>query len=82
MNAAERQQVRELFLARIAALSSPADPLWAGLLATVQQMREDSVDSSCRPDMTADARAYNAGRVSMAADILQALSDAWDQSHR
>lgn len=72
--------LKQLFLARLTALS-PDDPLWRGLQATIAEIQQDSVHASSRAGLSADDRAFNDGRQSMALDILGALDDAWRAAH-
>lgn len=72
--------LKQMFLARVAALDL-GDPLWQGLRAVIQHMEHDTVHASSRSGQTADDRAFNDGRQSMALDILASLDDAWTTAH-
>lgn len=74
-------QAEQLFLTRLGALSDD-DPLLVGLKRLMESTLNDTVMASSRPAQTADDRAYNDGRQSMAMDLIQALSDARHAAQR
>lgn len=72
---------KQAFLARLTAMNE-GDPLWVGLQQLIHDLSTDTVLASSRPDLSADSRAYNDGRQSMALDLGQALEDAWVKAHQ
>lgn len=75
------EEWRRAFTARLAAIPE-SDPLWDGILNTIDLMVLDTVEASCVPGLLDGARAFNDGRQSALIDLRGALQEALSEAKR
>ncbi len=64
----EHDLLMERFRYRLAALEDE-DTLWCGLVQLLEDLRDQGALSVAQPNVAADARAYNSGRLAQVIDL-------------
>lgn len=65
--------------AQLAAMSEE-DRLWRAIMQVLEWDEQQAKETVCHPEMTAEARAYNAGRLGKAIETPQVLRDIREQA--